>query len=62
MQRKHSLEGLRVRCGRFFGVVKHGRCSECGCLVAVYTPLQECKDVSPASDLCDDNPLDGELL
>jgi hypothetical protein len=32
---KHNLEGLRVRCGDFFGTVKHGRCSECHKLVII---------------------------
>lgn len=25
----HSLEGMRIHCGRFFGVVRGGVCSEC---------------------------------
>jgi hypothetical protein len=29
MDNVHSVDGLRIRCGRFFGVVRGGRCSEC---------------------------------
>ncbi len=26
----HSIEGMGIRCGKYFSVVRNGRCSECG--------------------------------
>ena len=42
---KHDLEGLRVRCPHdghnYFGVVRKGVCSECGCKVEVHCVQDE---------------------
>ena len=32
---KHSIEGMKVRCGRYFGTIKNGRCSECDSVIYV---------------------------
>jgi hypothetical protein len=29
-EERHSIEGMKIRCGKFFGTVKNGKCSECG--------------------------------
>ena len=26
----HSIEGIRIRCGNFYGMVYNGKCMECG--------------------------------
>ncbi len=28
-KRKHDINGMRIRCGKYFSVVRNNRCSEC---------------------------------
>jgi len=29
----HNIEGMKIKCGKFFSTVKDGRCLNCGCEV-----------------------------
>jgi len=42
---KHSIEGIRIRCGsEHFGVIRGGVCQECKMRVIVVTEEEDGKD------------------